>query len=250
MAVRIYLTGRICIEADGSLIDERMLPARQGRRAFAYLACARARPVPREELADAVWGDAPPDGWDAALSALVSKLRTTLARSVGGIEIATVSGAHELRLPHDGWLDIEAAAIAIDEAEGAARAADRARAWGSASVACAIAARPFLASDSAPWIERQRTALRDIHVRAIELLADLNLADGRAPLAIQFAARCIDLEPYRETAYQRLMRAHALAGNRAEALRAYERCRRLLAEELGADPSPETERIYLELLRE
>ena len=44
------------------------------------------------------------------------------------------------------------------------------------------------------------------------------------------------------------MVAHVAAGNRAEALRVYERCRRLLAEELGTYPSPETESIYRGLL--
>ena len=44
------------------------------------------------------------------------------------------------------------------------------------------------------------------------------------------------------------MEAHAAAGNRAEALRVYERCRRLLADELGAYPSPETEAVYRALL--
>jgi basic membrane lipoprotein Med (substrate-binding protein (PBP1-ABC) superfamily) len=44
------------------------------------------------------------------------------------------------------------------------------------------------------------------------------------------------------------MEAHVAAGNRADALRVYERCRRLLAEELGAYPSPETESIYRNLL--
>ena len=45
------------------------------------------------------------------------------------------------------------------------------------------------------------------------------------------------------------MRAHALAGNRAEALRVYARCRQILSEELGVDPSPPTESVYLEILR-
>ena len=44
------------------------------------------------------------------------------------------------------------------------------------------------------------------------------------------------------------MEAHAAAGNRAEALQVYEQCRRLLADELGAYPSPETETIYRALL--
>jgi streptogramin lyase len=45
------------------------------------------------------------------------------------------------------------------------------------------------------------------------------------------------------------MQAHAAAGDPAEALRVYERCRRFLADELGAYPSPESEALYLELLR-
>jgi len=45
------------------------------------------------------------------------------------------------------------------------------------------------------------------------------------------------------------MRAYAAAGNRAEALRVYERCRKLIAKELGADPSPETQAVHLKLLR-
>lgn len=57
------------------------------------------------------------------------------------------------------------------------------------------------------------------------------------------------LEPFREAGYRLLMRVQAGAGDRASALRVYERCRSLLSEEMGADPSPETQRPYLEILR-
>ena len=56
-------------------------------------------------------------------------------------------------------------------------------------------------------------------------------------------------QPYRETAYQMLMRAHAATGNRAEALRAFDECRRLISEHLGVAPSAETEAVYLGILR-
>jgi SARP family transcriptional regulator, regulator of embCAB operon len=45
------------------------------------------------------------------------------------------------------------------------------------------------------------------------------------------------------------MRLHAGMGNRAEALRVFERCRTLLREELGASPSPQTEALFLDILR-
>jgi DNA-binding SARP family transcriptional activator len=38
-------------------------------------------------------------------------------------------------------------------------------------------------------------------------------------------------------------------GNRAEALRVYECCRNLLSDELGVPPSPQTEAVYLDILR-
>jgi hypothetical protein len=57
------------------------------------------------------------------------------------------------------------------------------------------------------------------------------------------------LEPFRERGYRLLMQAQSATGHDAEALRTYERCRVLLAEELGAYPSPETEAVYLDILR-
>jgi DNA-binding SARP family transcriptional activator len=45
------------------------------------------------------------------------------------------------------------------------------------------------------------------------------------------------------------MRAHAAAGNRAEALRVYATCRKLFRGELGAEPSEQTAAVFLEILR-
>ena len=71
---------------------------------------------------------------------------------------------------------------------------------------------------------------------------------GQGSLAVEMAGQAVSLEPFRETGYRRLMSAHAAACNRADALRVYGRCRELLSEELGVDPSTETEALYLELL--
>jgi DNA-binding SARP family transcriptional activator len=46
------------------------------------------------------------------------------------------------------------------------------------------------------------------------------------------------------------MRCEAALGNRAEAVRAYHQCRQLLREQLGVDPSPETQALFVTLLRE
>lgn len=59
----------------------------------------------------------------------------------------------------------------------------------------------------------------------------------------------MEREPYRESAYQILMRTLAAGGNVADALRTYDRLSSLLREELGVDPGPQTKEVHGELLR-
>ncbi|HEV3497400.1 MAG TPA: BTAD domain-containing putative transcriptional regulator, partial [Actinomycetes bacterium] len=99
-----------------------------------------------------------------------------------------------------------------------------------------------------PWVERRQGELREVQLRALEVQADADAAVADWAGALRAAEEVVAVEPFRESAYLRLMHAHAGAGNRGEALRAYERCRRVLSEELGVSPSPPTEAAYLALL--
>jgi DNA-binding SARP family transcriptional activator len=77
----------------------------------------------------------------------------------------------------------------------------------------------------------------------------VSLSNGEPDLAILHAQQLVDLLPLVETSYCQLMRIQAALGNRGEALRVYASCRERLREELGTSPSPETEAIYLSILR-
>ena len=67
--------------------------------------------------------------------------------------------------------------------------------------------------------------------------------------AVDLATIAARLDPTSEAAHRALMRGHAELGEVASALRAFETYRANLAEELGADPSPETRKLHLQLLR-
>jgi DNA-binding SARP family transcriptional activator len=86
-------------------------------------------------------------------------------------------------------------------------------------------------------------------MRGLLILSKITATNGEHALAVQYATEMIELEPFHETGYRHLMRMHAQMGNRGEALRVFGRCRELFKEELGADPSQETERVFLEILR-
>lgn len=158
-------------------------------------------------------------------------------------------GHYQLLLPANVWTDVEAASEAIDRGESARRGDNPREAWGWAQVAYQISRRPFLMGEEGPWVTLKRSELRDVLVRAHECLSEPGIWGTEPPYAVKHAKEAVAIEPFRETSYQLLMRAHAAVGNRAEALRVYERCRSLLSEKLAVSPSPQTEAVYLEILR-
>jgi DNA-binding SARP family transcriptional activator len=251
--LRIYLTGRVGIEHAGELvIREQDFRGRQERMAFAYLVSERLRPVPREELVDVLWPEDAPPAWQAALSVIVSRLRSLFGREPVAAIPASISkgfGQYRMFLPKHAWVDLEAAANAVDAAEQALRTGRPREAFGPAGVAANIARRPFLSGPAAGWVADQRARLARVRVRAQECLAQVWLHAGEGALAVEAASDALAVEPLRESSYRLLMEAHRISGNRAEGLNVYERLRSTLAEQLGADPSRETERVYLELLR-
>ena len=248
--LRVFLAGRVAVEADGVVLDAGRFAGRQGRLVFAYLVAERGRSVPRDELAEALWGEAPPATWDKALTVIASKLRGALtdAGVDGGTALTGAFGCYRLDLPEGTWVDVTVAADSVDAAEAALAAGELEEARTAAGLAAALVRQPFLPGEAGAWVDEKRRELADLQGRALTVLRDASLRLGDAAEATKWADQVVALEPFREAGYRRLMEAHAAAGNRAEALQVYERCRRLLAEELGAYPSPETDSIYRELL--
>ena len=250
MVLRVYTAGKVALEHDLALVPERRFPGRQGRLAFAILVALRSQAVEADRLADILWDGAPPTAWRTAVRALVSKLRRVLADSTPDAEIEQAFGCYQLRLPPDAWVDLEVAARSAHEAETALRAGDIAVANGAALVANAIAQRPFLPGDDGAWVEQQRESLRDLRIRALTVRAATALAAGDPLGSAADAELVVDLDPYRESAYVQLMRAHVAAGNTAHAIAVYERLRTRLSEEMGVTPSQVAETAYLEILRD
>ena len=252
MALRIYVTGRVSAEVDGQVvIDERGFRGKQGRLLFAYLVSERSRPVAKEEVASVLWPEDQSDTWEAALSALTSRL-ASLISSAGleaqGMSFSRQFGQYQLRPPSDGWVDIEAGTSAIDRAEAAVRSGDARNALGPAAVAASIARRTFLPGVEGFWRESLQGKLDRQLIRALDCLGEMQLEIGEPQTALESALEAVKLDPYRERTHRALLRAYAANGNRAKAVAAYHEFRELLAAEVGTDPESETEALYLEIL--
>jgi DNA-binding SARP family transcriptional activator len=101
------------------------------------------------------------------------------------------------------------------------------------------------APDFADWLESVREEFAALRLRAAEVEADRLEAKGQLNKALELAQLAVKLEPLSEEAHRRVIRLQYLSGDRAAALAAFERCKKILDEELGTQPSSET----LELAR-
>lgn len=250
-SLRIQLAGRVTVASAHTVVDERLLCGRQARLIFALLVIERDRAVHRDELAEALWPHELPRTWDAALRGVVSKVRAfvTVAGLSDNAAPSGGCGSYQLHLPPDVMVDVEFARSAVESAEQALREGYPARAIALAEQARAIAVRPFLPDAKGRWVDGVRDRLREVLLWALCVLSDGYAQRGRYQLAVRTAEDAIELEPFRERMHQLLMQVHVAAGNPAEALRAYDRCRRILAEELGVYPAAETAALHLALLR-
>lgn len=248
--LRIYLTGEVAVEYGEELLREADLPGRQGRLALVFLVAERERAVPQAELAELLWPDVLPPSWPVAISAVISKLRNRLGTL--GLDrdriIANAFRCYQFRPPPGTWIDLEAAADATHQAEGAVLANHPEAAYGPALIATTITRRPFLNGEDAAWVATRRQRLRELLVRALDCRVESLLANGEISLALDQARAAVELEPFRESGYRRLMQVLVQQGDRAEALRVYNECRRLLADELGVAPSTEIESLRRALI--
>jgi DNA-binding SARP family transcriptional activator len=94
------------------------------------------------------------------------------------------------------------------------------------------------------WLLFERERFRQISLHALEALAELLVRDGRAARALEAALLAVRTEPLRESAHRALIRVHLAEGNRGEALRQYELCRRLLRDRLDVEPTPHLEALF------
>ncbi|TDC43483.1 hypothetical protein E1166_03435 [Micromonospora sp. KC213] len=247
MEAKIELMGLMAVRCAGIVYH---LHGAQARVAFARLALAGPEGVTRHELADVIWPGALPPTWASALRTLISRLRAF----VGPLQSHPVNplvkrgGRYVLALDGNVLIDVEEAMRAVTDARGALDAGDFATADRLAAAAADRLRFPFLSEHEGHWVAERRERLTEYLVTALEVAGQAAMRSGDHPRAALLAEEATTRGPERESAHRCLMAVREAMGNRGEALRAYQRLRRHLAEEFGVDPSPETEAAYLALL--
>jgi DNA-binding SARP family transcriptional activator/tetratricopeptide (TPR) repeat protein len=241
--VQIEVCGRFRLVVDGERRDGAI--HQQGRLALAFLAIHQARPVSRDELELAIWGEGSSRGHGASLSTILSRLRRAL-----GPEVIQSHSRTCVQLAEHVVVDYHSAFSLLTQAQDALRHGDPEQAAAAADRSLQIAHGGLLHGESASWLEDLRRELTELGLRARECIAEAALLRGGPELgtAADRAREIIRAEPLRESAHAVLMRALEAQGNVAQALAVYEELRERLSDELGVTPGAQVRALHSRLL--
>ncbi|WDZ85875.1 AfsR/SARP family transcriptional regulator [Micromonospora cathayae] len=244
------MTWRLLGPVEAVVRGERVPLGRPQQRAvLAYLLLNANVVVSAEQLAEALWGGALPTRARAQVQVCVSRLRQ-LTRAAGIPEtLHSDSGGYRLELAGDD-LDVVVFSGLTEAARRYADSGEHERATTLLRQALALWRGPALAGASAAFVPAAAAGLHDKRLAASEDLFDAEFALGRHAAAVAPLRELVTGNPWHEGLAVRLMTALAGSGHQAEALRVFERIRRLLADELGIEPGARLAEAHVRLLRQ
>ena len=212
--------------------------ARQ-RWVLAALLADANRPVSIDRLTERIWGDEPPYRARRLLASYLSRLRRILAVT-GGVDIRHGPGGYLVSVPADA-VDL----FRFRELVARARTEQRPALFDEA---LALWRDDAIAGLDTPWADTIRQTLATERLLAQLDRTDLALALGDHNGVLAETAERAVAHPLDERIAGQLMLARYLAGQQAGALVEFDRIRRRLADEFGADPGPVLRRLHERIL--
>ena len=210
--------------------------SKKNRVMLAKLASAPGRSMSRDALADSLWAEHSAEQARNSLRQALAVLRKELNGHEAGF-FAELSSSVALR---SGQVSLDTDTFLNDIRLGTT---------GSLKRAISLWRGSFLAdvtvsdTELEHWLTEQREHYNNLYISAMDRLVPL--LDG--PARIDMARRLVQADNLRETSHRHLMEAYYAAGERSQAMRHYDKVRKLLHEELGIEPSSEIEDLRKEI---
>ncbi len=224
------------------------------RALLAYLGIEFGRTHSREALASLLWPDQPEQTARNNLRQALANLRQAIGDNTASPPFLLITRETvQFNPSSDHWIDAAAFNALIDAHQKHSHRHPE---------TCLVCSRwlahaaelyrgnfldTFYVSDSAPFEEWSLVKREKLLHLSLNMFFHLAVGCERRKdfeQAYQYASRQLELDPWREEAYQQAMRIQAFQGQRNAALALYEHCRRTLEAELGVEPTSETQALY------
>ncbi len=218
---------------------------------LAYLLLNRERYHCREVLSAHFWGDRDDGHARRCLNTTLWRLRQELEEAGtprGTLVQTNHAGEIGVNCGDDIWLDV------AEFEEKARRGLTPALSEMSPQMAAhleeavALYVGDLLEAVYADWVLVHRERLRALYIKCLKRLMHFHRTRHAYERSIAYGRKILAIDPLREEVHRQVMRLYELNGERAEALRQYDRCRQILARELDTEPMPEIQAHYRQLL--
>ena len=215
--------------------------SRNGQAILRYLAAQTEHRAPVDKLMDVLWAGSPPEIARRKLQVAVSALRCSLNAGYrcgpGEGYILCKDGVYlfnpsvTVQTDVDEFLSLWQAGRKVNGSESAALY----------EKACNLCNGSFLVEDTyADWSFTRREQLKQIYLTMCRALAKYYQGVGHYEDAVKWTGAILREDRCDEAAHRELMQIYVVQGRRSEALQQYYRCERILSQELGIPPMPET----------
>jgi LuxR family maltose regulon positive regulatory protein len=248
--LRIQMLGMFRVIRGNQEILAREWQREKARQLFQLLVTLRGNWIQREQICSWLWPDTDPEAaerqFKVTLNALNSALEPHRPPRIAPFFIRRMGLAYSFAPSFGVWIDVDEFELRV----AGAAAEQREFAQRNAQAALQLYRGDFLAEALYdPWTTEERERLLARYLSTATTHAARLSDSGDQAGAIQISEQILRRDRCYEEAYQILMRAHARAGSRSQALRSFTRCREALSEDLAIEPLPETIALHERLRR-
>ncbi len=246
--LKINLLGIVRVAHQGVPTETGMGHAVKGL--LGYLTLFRHRFHAREVLAGLFWGESSEDRARSSLNTTLWRLRKVLEPGsipTGAFLATTPTGEIGFNRKSDHWIDVEFFEDRIKPILAISYDSLNANEVNQLESALHLYKGELLEGFYDEWALRERERLRSMFVQGQIHLLHHYTHHAAWEQGLACAQNILHLEPLREEIHRELMRLYFKNGQRALALRQYEKCRETLASELDVFPMEETQILYAQI---
>ena len=235
----IQAFGPTQVTCDGKIIMLSDWQTRETRDLFFFL--LQSKPATKEEIASVFWPDISPTRLKMRFKTTIYRLRHALRQET----ILFDNEYYQFNRGIDYEYDLEKFEEYIEQANAGKNRAETIL-WLKSAID--IVKGPYLADVDMEWASRDRIRLGDLYHAALIKLGGLYLEENEANKTLEVCQTALKVDPLIEEAYRLSMRAYAALGDRAGVVRQFKACTENFVNELGIQPSKETQELYRQLI--
>jgi LuxR family maltose regulon positive regulatory protein len=246
--IRIYTLGQFIVHKDDKPLSFSHKVQKKPLALLKAIIAFGGKAVREDLLIDTLWPDSDGDAAVIALNSAIYRLRKLLCNEQAIMRINNKVTLNDRYC----WVDVWAVERLLARSETLTRSHGDERSWNQSIELLRKASRlykgPFLDTDpEVIWSTNLTDRLRRRLLHQLTQLGQYWHHREDLPQAVASYEEALRIDPCAEDVTRKLMTAYHHLGRPSEVLATYRRCKEALANQLGIDPSAETERLVSQL---